>query len=170
MFIGVPRIFQRIQDTVLKQIQDSSFIAQWLFRTAYRRKLDAMLKRQEPSTLWDRLIFNKIKAAFGALRLSLSFVTVAEPLWFVEGGNIVFIGSGSAPLSEDVAHFLKVCLAPIVGEGYGLTETAAGGTGTHEFDLKYGHVGMTRPNIQVTCCTLLLWKCVFLYFCCLNFK
>jgi len=87
------------------------------------------LKRQEPSALWDRLIFNKIKAAFG--------------------GNLVFIGSGSAPLSADAAHWLKVCLAPIVGEGYGLTETAAGGTGTHEFDLKYGHVGQPRTNIQL---------------------
>merc|ERR1719361_166950 len=129
MFIGVPRIFQRIQDKVSKQIQDSSFIAQWLFRTAYRRKLDAMLNRQEPSKIWDRLIFNKIKAAFG--------------------GNITFIGSGSAPLSAELAHFLKVCLAPIVGEGYGLTETSAGGTGTHEFDLKYGHVGQPRTNMQL---------------------
>merc|ERR550539_1328786 len=129
MFIGVPRIFQRIQDTVLNQINSSSFIAQWLFRTAYRRKLDAILNRQEPSKIWDRLIFNKIKAAFG--------------------GNITFIGSGSAPLSAELAHFLKVCLAPIVGEGYGLTETCAGGTGTHEFDLKYGHVGMPRTNVQL---------------------
>ena len=61
----------------------------------------------------------------------------------------MFVGSGSAPLSQDLAHFLKVCLAPIVGEGYGLTETAAGGTKTHEFDLKYGHVGQPKTNIQV---------------------
>ena len=39
---------------------------------------------------WDRLIFNKIKT--------------------VLGGNVKFMLSGSAPMSDEVKNFFKICM------------------------------------------------------------
>lgn len=36
--------------------------------------------------------------------------------------------SGGAPLSADTEEFMNVCFCCPVGQGYGLTETCAGGT------------------------------------------
>ena len=120
MFVGVPRIHQKIQDKILNGINSSSFIVRKLFEYGYKKKLNSLNNRQEPSKFFEK-IFAKINAAFG--------------------GNIQLVMSGAAPLSQETAEFLKVIFGGI-GEGYGLTETCASGTGTHEFDLKYGHVGM----------------------------
>ena len=74
IFVGVPRIFQRIQDMVFNKINESSFIRKWLFKYAYDKKLRAIRSREESSAFWDKLIFQKINDAFG--------------------GNITFVGSG----------------------------------------------------------------------------
>ena len=133
-FFGVPRVFQKIQDTVMNGIREKGSFIQWLFNYAYNNKVNAINNRVDGGGFMDKYIFSKIfwskiKGAFG--------------------GNIRFIGSGSAPLSKELTEFLKVALAEVVGEGYGLTETTTGGTGTHPFDLKYGHVGQPRINIQM---------------------
>lgn len=43
---------------------------------------------RKPSPMWDRLVFNKIKAKLG--------------------GRVRFMGSGASPLSPDVMEFLRV--------------------------------------------------------------
>lgn len=43
---------------------------------------------KKPSPIWDRLVFNKIKAKLG--------------------GRVRFMGSGASPLSPDVMDFLRV--------------------------------------------------------------
>ena len=41
------------------------------------------------------------------------------------------MGTGSAPMDKEVIDFLKVCFSCPMGEGYGLTETAAHGCRTN---------------------------------------
>eukprot|EP01083_Nonionella_stella_P282499 961271_1 len=129
-FFGVPRIFQKIQDMVMNGINSKGKILQWLFNYAYENKIYEINNRivgAEKSksggflerNIFSKLFWSKIRSAFG--------------------GNIKMIGSGSAPLSSELMEFLKVTLSDVVSEGYGLTETCAGGTGCHIFDLKYGH-------------------------------
>ena len=65
------------------------------------------------------------------------------------GGNIRFIGSGSAPLSPELGEFLKVTMALVVGEGYGLTETSTAGTATESYDNTYGHVGAVGMSVEM---------------------
>lgn len=43
---------------------------------------------RKPSPIWDRLVFNKIKAKLG--------------------GRVHFLGSGASPLSPDIMDFLKM--------------------------------------------------------------
>ena len=103
MFIAVPRIFQRVQNQILNGIESKSWLMKKLFWYAYEQKKKAILDRKDLTKgyIWDKIIFNKINQVFG--------------------GNIISVGSGSAPLSADLQMFLKVCLAPQTGEGYGLT-------------------------------------------------
>ena len=120
-FFGVPRIFQKFQDGINDKINKSNFLVKAIYNYASKAKLNAILNRKEPNKLFERILFNKFKQPFG--------------------GRIKFCGSGAAPLSKEAALFLKVHLFEYVGEGYGLTETCTGGTGTSSYDIKYGHVG-----------------------------
>ena len=44
------------------------------------------------------------------------------------GGELRMMLSGGAPLSPETEEFMNVCFCCPIGQGYGLTETCAGGT------------------------------------------
>lgn len=81
--------------------------------------------------LWNLLVFRKVRADLG--------------------GRIRFILSGGAPLSSDTQRFINICIGAPIGQGYGLTETCAGGTFTEYDDTSVGRVGAPLP-----CCFLKL--------------
>jgi len=104
VFVGVPRVFQRIYDRVQETIKESLYHRRKLFEYAYASKLEG-LKSGEPSPWLDALVFSKIRARLG--------------------GRVRLIISGSAPLSEELQRFLMVCFGCAVIQGYGLSETCA---------------------------------------------
>lgn len=57
------------------------------------------------------------------------------------GGKVEMMCTGSAPIEENVLATLKVCFACPILEGYGLSETAGGATGTAVEDPVVNHVG-----------------------------
>lgn len=57
------------------------------------------------------------------------------------GGNVRLMVTGSAPISGEVLDFLKVCFCCPIIEGYGMTETSGGASGTFASDEKSSHVG-----------------------------
>jgi len=59
----------------------------------------------------------------------------------VLGGNIKRMVTGGAPIAAEVLNFLKVCFCCIINEGYGMTETGGGASGTWCNDSTAGHVG-----------------------------
>ncbi|MFF0424749.1 AMP-dependent synthetase/ligase [Streptomyces sp. NPDC004520] len=78
--------------------------------------------------LADRLVYGKIRAAFGgALRGS---------------------ASGSAALAPDIAYFFAGAGVPVL-EGYGLTETSAACTVNPSEDHRVGTVGRPLPGTEV---------------------
>eukprot|EP01084_Bolivina_argentea_P111041 198233_1 len=129
VFIGVPRVFQKIQDKIVNEVDKQSFIKKFLFNYAFNTKQLSVKKGLQTSSLWDKIVFKKIKQRFG--------------------GNIVACMSGSAPLSTNTAYFIKTCLSDIIGEGYGLTEISSGGTTTDIFDYEYGHVGTPISTTEI---------------------
>jgi long-chain acyl-CoA synthetase len=81
--------------------------------------------------LYDRLIFNKIKAALGMDQLR-------------------FMVSGSAPLSGNVMVFFRCLLGIPIIEGYGQTEGAAAATVGHPDHMEtVGHVGGPTASTEV---------------------
>ncbi|GBF95915.1 hypothetical protein Rsub_08038, partial [Raphidocelis subcapitata] len=109
LFIGVPRIFERIESGVMGQVARGGTIPRLLFAAAYQWKL-RWLRAGWPSDgaspLFDRLVFGKVKARLG--------------------GRVRLIVSGGAPLAPHVEEFLRVAMCAPVAQGYGLTECCAG--------------------------------------------
>lgn len=129
IFVGVPRVFQKVQDRVFAEVAKSNFIRRFLFNQAYAAKQSSLDRRLPPPSLWEKIVISKVKAKFG--------------------GKLKACLSGSAPLSVRTANFLKICLADLCGEGYGLTETAATGTSTDLEDVSFGHVGTPTPTVEI---------------------
>ncbi|MEU5217165.1 long-chain fatty acid--CoA ligase [Streptomyces sp. NPDC020807] len=91
-----------------------------------RRKVPLLLTVQH--AVADRLVYGKIRAAFGgALRGS---------------------ASGSAALAADIGYFFAGAGVPVL-EGYGLTETSAAVTVNPADDCRVGTVGRPLPGTEV---------------------
>ncbi|KAI8471525.1 MAG: hypothetical protein J3K34DRAFT_416911 [Monoraphidium minutum] len=109
MFIGVPRIFDRIYTAVTGQIDKAGGVKKFLFNWGFTRKLFFMKQGtsvDNASPFFDKLVFSKVKARLG--------------------GRVKLIVSGGAPLAPHVEEFLRVTMCAPVAQGYGLTECCAG--------------------------------------------
>uniref|UniRef100_A0A6V7QXM1 4-coumarate--CoA ligase n=1 Tax=Ananas comosus var. bracteatus TaxID=296719 RepID=A0A6V7QXM1_ANACO len=130
LMTAVPAILDRVRDGVRKNVHTKGGLAKTLFDIAYSRRLAAVngswfgawgLEK----ILWDILVFRKVRA--------------------VLGGRVRFLLSGGAPLSGDTQRFINICLGAPIGQGYGLTETCAGGTFSEFDDTSVGRVGAPLP-------------------------
>lgn len=130
LMAAVPAILDRVRDGVRKKVDAKGGLSKKLFDLAYNRRLSAIngswFGAWGPERiLWDLLVFRKVRA--------------------ILGGRIRFILSGGAPLSGDTQRFINICLGAPIGQGYGLTETCAGGTFTEYDDTSVGRVGAPLP-------------------------
>ncbi|KAJ8762816.1 hypothetical protein K2173_022945 [Erythroxylum novogranatense] len=128
---AVPAILDRVRDGVCKKVDTKGGLSKILFDFAYARRLSALNGSWFGAwglemLLWDFLVFRKVKA--------------------VLGGRVRFLLSGGAPLSGDTQRFINICLGAPIGQGYGLTETCAGGTFSEFDDTSVGRVGNPLPS------------------------
>jgi long-chain acyl-CoA synthetase len=93
IFSSVPRLWNRIYDKVMAQIQAANPISRSLFNTAYRYKQAAFARGDMSGgrlgPFWDRLVFSKIKARVG--------------------GEVRLLSSGASPISAEVFDFMRIC-------------------------------------------------------------
>ncbi|XP_031397771.1 long chain acyl-CoA synthetase 6, peroxisomal-like [Punica granatum] len=129
IFSSVPRLYNRIYAGIMNAVKQSGGLKERLFNAAYNAKKQAMLNGKNPSPMWDRLVFNKIRDKLG--------------------GRVRFITSGASPLSPDVMEFLKICFGGRVTEGYGMTETSCVISTMDEGDNLTGHVGSPSPACEI---------------------
>ncbi|MBA0837223.1 hypothetical protein Goarm_009398 [Gossypium armourianum] len=130
LMAAVPAILDRVRDGVRKKVDAKGGLSKKLFDLAYSRRLSAIngswfgawgLEKY----LWDLLVFKKVRA--------------------ILGGRLRFLLSGGAPLSPDTQRFINICFGTPIGQGYGLTETCAGGTFSEVDDTSVGRVGAPLP-------------------------
>ncbi|KAJ2720245.1 medium-chain fatty acid-CoA ligase faa2 [Coemansia sp. Benny D115] len=126
VLVGVPRIFNRINDQVWAQVNAKGGLASALFNYAYNVKKGNLAYNSNQHWLWDRVVFKTVRQKFG--------------------GRIRLVISGSAPISGDVLDFLRIALSAVVLEGYGLTETTGPCGVTLPNYMKAGNVGCTLGN------------------------
>ncbi|KAM0966338.1 hypothetical protein ACFX2C_022108 [Malus domestica] len=129
IFSSVPRLYNRIYAGITNAVKTSGVLRERLFNAAYNAKKQALLSGKNPSPMWDRLVFNKIKAKLG--------------------GRVRFMTSGASPLSPDVMQFLKICFSGEVAEGYGMTETSCVISAMDGDDKVCGHVGSPNPACEI---------------------
>ena len=118
----VPRLLNRLYDSVRSEMRKKGIIGRILFHVAITSKL-ALIRRGDftQNTLWDRLIFNKVRQTFG--------------------GRVNRVISSSAPLSRDVCRFSRAAFSCYFVEAYGQTECVIGCAQTVR-DIKAGETGI----------------------------
>lgn len=133
VFPSVPRLFNRIYAKVVQStLESGSTIKAALFRRALNSKMESLKSSKTiHSTLWDPLVFNKVKA--------------------VLGGRVRVMVSASAPVSPEVLQFFRVVFCTDVLEAYGQTEGAGACNVTWLGCFDTGNVGP-----PVSCCEVKL--------------
>ena len=134
VFVGVPRVFEKIRQAVEQKSAASPVkkrILGWALGVGSAHGETVYDGRRPASPLWklaDKLAFSKVREAFG--------------------GRVRVFVSGGAPLGIDTGKwFAAVGIA--LYEGYGLTETSpviALNTPLHH---RMGSVGRTLPNVEL---------------------
>ncbi|CAG8593038.1 5211_t:CDS:10 [Ambispora leptoticha] len=130
LFPSVPRLLTRIYAKLAQSTIEAPGIKGTLARRAVAAKLQKLQDGQGYThALWDAIIFNKVKK--------------------VLGGRVRFVLTGSAPIAPEVLQFLRIAFVCDIAEGYGQTESVAGGVVTLEGENLAGHVGGPVPSIEV---------------------
>ena len=133
VFVAVPRVYEKIRDEVRRRAGSKPLTRKlfaWALDTG-RRHRKQILAGEKPSSLrWrlaDRLVFSKIRQAFG--------------------GKVHDYLSGGAPLGpETSAWFADVGIR--IFEGYGLTETSPVVTLNNARDHRMGSVGKAIESVE----------------------
>lgn len=112
IFIGVPRIFEKIQLSILKKMEKKSSIQRAYFHWA-----------NECSNLYfSKIDSDRAPSTSEIIQRNIAYKSVFKPIYEKFGGRVRFFVSGGAPLASNVSRFLRNCNLLIL-EGYGLTET-----------------------------------------------
>ncbi|SFB70685.1 long-chain acyl-CoA synthetase [Nocardioides terrae] len=138
-FMGAaPRIFEKAHAKIVTMVDAEGGLKKTLFDRAFAvgRKYDALVAAEQnvplglqlQHTLFDILVFRKIRSRFG--------------------GRVRFFISGSAALNPDIAQWFNAA-GILILEGYGMTENAAGATVNHPELNKIGTVGPALPGSEV---------------------
>jgi len=112
VMIAVPRVFERIYSKLQAQLASKSFIAKGLFKSTI-------------AVGWTRFQYQQKRANWrpSLIMWPLLEKLVASKVQQRLGGNMRFIITGGAPLSQQVSK-LFIGLGQMILQGYGLTETS----------------------------------------------
>ncbi|MCW2543384.1 MAG: putative long-chain fatty acid ligase, partial [Frankiales bacterium] len=133
--LSVPRVFEKVYNTAKQKAHADGkgpiFDRAEAVAIRYSEALDkggAGLRLSLQHTLFDKLVYSKLRAAMG--------------------GKVAWAVSGGAPLGARLGHFFRGIGVTIL-EGYGLTETTAAGTINTPSQLRIGSVGRPGPGVTV---------------------
>lgn len=130
IFVGVPRLYNRIHSKITAQLDQSGILKKFIFDTAFASKQNYLSEGHLSHSIWDPLVFSKLRDALG--------------------GRVKLLISGAAPISGQVVEFLRIAFSAPFIEGYGMTETATGGTVTDSLDVNStGNVGYPIRSVEI---------------------
>lgn len=138
-FMGAaPRIFEKAHARIVTTQQAKGGLRARLFAAAFSIGLEVDRRRRAGRAvplpmsllhrLFDRLVFSKVREAFG--------------------GRIRFFISGAAPLNRDIGEWFHAA-GLLILEGYGLTETTAGACINRPDHYKLGTVGLPFDGTSI---------------------
>jgi long-chain acyl-CoA synthetase len=138
VFLGVPRVWEKMLATVEIRMSDASRLKRVLYRTCLRQGRRVAPRRMAGRmSVADRVVMGLCEVlVFRALREKLGMARVRVPL------------SGAAPIAPQVLEYLWAIGIP-VREGYAQTENTAICTLTPDDDIRLGSVGTALPGVEV---------------------
>lgn len=125
IIIGVPRLFEKVYKKVCEKASKNA-----ITKIIFKIGIDvgkSKLKSTFLYKIFDKLLYGKIKSAFG--------------------GDIRFFVSGAASLPTEIGEFFDALNIPVL-EGYGLTETSPIVSNNTIPEHRYGTVGKILSNIE----------------------
>jgi long-chain acyl-CoA synthetase len=133
IFVGVPRVYEKIRRQVIVKTADSpkNAIYRWALSVGRSHRDETLTGAQPRARAWklaNRLLFSKVRAGMG-------------------GKAELFI-SGGAPLGRELAEWYAD-IGIRIHEGYGLTETSPVIAVNTPRAHKLGTVGKPLPNVEV---------------------
>lgn len=138
MFVGVPRIFEKVYSKAKVKAAQSSPTKEKIFDWAIAIAKDYALRceRREPiprmlavkHSIADKIVYKKLREFFG--------------------GNLSFCISGGAALSDDI-HLVFTGAGISIVQGYGLTETSPVISTNTQMNTRLGTVGKPIRNVAV---------------------
>lgn len=139
IMLAVPRIFEKIYSKIKYQVENESVVKKTIFEWAVKVADDYFTKLDQdlaPST-------------FEIIQYQLAYKAVFSKIYAKFGGKIRYFVSGGAPLSPEIAKFLRYCNLTIL-EGYGLTETVAAISLNQMNRQKLGSVGVPMGDVLIS--------------------
>lgn len=121
IFCTVPRLLNRIYSKINDNLEKSSPLKRAIFKYSFAQKEKEVLRGVVRSDSMYDFAFKQIRASLG--------------------GCVKILISGSAPISPEVLHFMRVCSGCYVIEGYGATETGGASSVQLPGETTVGNVG-----------------------------
>lgn len=137
-FFSVPRLFEKVYGAILNKVAADPPLKQKIFAWARQVGKDFAVLDSEDKPIPLGL---KIKHK---LADKLVFAKIRDRL----GGRVRHIGSGSAPISQEIAEFFYGAGLPLL-EAYGLTETSAPATLSAPGRMRFGRVGKPIKDVEI---------------------
>ena len=134
IFLGVPRIWEKMHATTTLRMKDSTWVKKTLFQWAVKdgikrvRKKDLTLKDRFNRFIYDLLIYRPFQERLG-LR------------------NVRFPVSGAAPIGKELLEWFSAVGVPI-SEGFGMTECGGISHVNRPWDIQIGDVGTPVGNLK----------------------
>ncbi|OHS95148.1 AMP-binding enzyme family protein [Tritrichomonas foetus] len=104
---GVPRIFNRLVDSIKKAIEEMHPLLKWLMMWAIDTKSKQLFSHEHHSLFMDYFLFPRFREELG--------------------GRLRLIVIGGAPILPEIYDLLRAIITPNIIQGYGLTEICAAG-------------------------------------------
>ena len=129
IFASVPRLFIKFYESIKANIDQLTGIKRILLEKGIASKMSALKSNLTYThTLYDKLVFNKIRGVFG--------------------GRVRLMATGGAPIPPSILDFLKVTTGCPIIQGYGLTESCGVSFATSPFDPNTNSVGGPLLNTE----------------------
>ncbi|QQS40192.1 MAG: long-chain fatty acid--CoA ligase [Acidobacteriota bacterium] len=138
MFVGVPRIFEKVYAKAKMQAAEKSSLKEKIFDWAIETAKEFALRTERGETvprmlgvkhaIADKLVYSKFREFFG--------------------GRLRFCITGGAALSDTIFLIFTGSGVPIL-QGYGLTETSPVISSNNPIDVRLGTVGKPIRNVKV---------------------
>jgi len=133
----VPRLFERIQSRLMKQVESGPASKRMIFRWALSIGRDYAAARKNGRVAGSLILQHLLAKKF-----------VLGKLQERTGGRIRFFISGGAALPREIGEFFEA-FGIIIIEGYGLTETSPVLCGNSLEHYEFGTVGRPLPGVRI---------------------